>query len=124
MLFHTGLSLVCQAATWVREHRRFGLRILASSGGSMMSRALDGAVLAIVDATEHPGQAMATLEAALERVSPERVAVYTERAHDGLELFVRARGVSLLLGPMEPDQWDAMLQPRTGIAVRLPPGKS
>ena len=65
----------------------------------------------IIDATDSPRPAMVALGVCLEELSPDRIAVYTEQMHSGLEILVRSRGVALLLGPMSRLEWEAFLRP-------------
>lgn len=110
-LFYPEESLLLQVAAWQRTHGGHALRVVYAVDSLVTVRAIEKASLALIDATEFPGEAMAALERAIARLGPLRVAVYAERLHDGLELFVRVRGVPLLLGPLEPGEWEAFLEP-------------
>ena len=115
VLFQAEESLLFQVATWARTEGRFGVRLVTSQDPLIVARAIDDAILAIVDATSRPGEAMAILERSIARMGPGRIAVYGERMHEGLELFVRVRGVPLLLGPMSPPEWAAFFEPLVRI---------
>lgn len=93
-------------------HLRPGADIrLASSSLPATLRALASEVLAaVIDATEHPEAAMRTLGGVLAvlrtaEMKP-KLGVYTEKVYEGLEMFVRLRGILFLLGPMGPVEWD------------------
>ena len=88
--------------------------------------ALRHATMAVVDATEDPARAVAGFSLAIIELPSGCVAVYTETVHQGLELFVRARGVPLFLGPMSDAQWEGQFdvmrrslgrKPRFGFLV-------
>ena len=78
-----------------------------------MRRYLARSKAAVIDATERPEEAMGTLAQALgiRDPAPDKLSVYTETMHVGLEMFVRLRGVLLLLGPMDQAQWDGFFAP-------------
>jgi hypothetical protein len=122
VLFLAEESLLFQVATWVRTERRYSLRLVSSCDPLATARALDEAVIAIVDATREPGEALAVLERSIRRLGPGRLAVYSERMHDGLELFVRVRGAPLLLGPMSPPEWEAFFEPFVRVCTPLAEG--
>lgn len=111
VLLYPGQSLLLQAARWVRSADWPPPRLVASWDARQSAAELRDAAVAIIDATETPGEAMAALERCLPSLQPGRVAVYCEQVHAGLELFVRVRGVPLLLGPMSPREWSAFLEP-------------
>ena len=111
VLFYAGESLVAQIADWARSQWELALRLAAPSTAAEIGSALTRARAAIIDATEHPGRAMDALQQASDRIAAERVAVYTERPDEGVELFVRLRGVLLLLGPMSRVEWEGFFQP-------------
>ena len=71
---------------------------------------LTDADLTIIDATDRPQEALATLARVHGASDRLTVAVYSERMHEGLELFVRQRGILLLLGPMEQHEWEALFE--------------
>jgi hypothetical protein len=119
VLFYAEESLLYQVASWVRNEGRFSMRLVSSRDPVVVTRALDEAVVAIVDATRQPGEAMAVLERALQRIGPRRVAVYSEQLHNGLEVFVRVRGITLLAGPMSPPEWEAFFLPLETISIPL-----
>jgi hypothetical protein len=116
LLFFAGRSLLSQAGQWVLMHPGYSLRRAASVQPRTVRRALSGAVVVVIDATDWPGLAMAALERALAQCGPKQVAVYTEVIHEGLELFVRVRKALLLLGPMQPTEWEAFFSPRLPAA--------
>jgi len=119
VLFYAEESLLYQVAGWVRSEGRLSMRLVSSRDPIVIARALDDAVVVIVDATRQPGEAMAVLERALPRIGPRRVAVYSEQLHNGLEVFVRVRGVTLLAGPMSPPDWEAFFEPLWRLSIPL-----
>lgn len=119
VLFYAEQSLLTQVAAWVRGAGSLSLRLVASPDPLIVARALGDAVVAIIDATPRPGEAMAALERCLRSLSARQTAVYTEQMHHGLELFSRVRGVQLLMGPMSPPEWDAFFEPFESFAVPL-----
>jgi hypothetical protein len=73
--------------------------------------------VALIDATEDQFHAAEAFAEAAESLGAGAAAVYTERMHDGLELFVRSRGAQLLLGPLAEAEWDGF------FARTLPAGR-
>jgi hypothetical protein len=118
VLFLAEESLLFQVAAWVRTHGRYSLRLVMSSDPQVTARAADDAALAIIDATCRPGEALAILERELRCLGPQRLFVYSEQMHDGLELFVRVRGVTLLMGPMAAVEWEGALAPLAALTMR------
>lgn len=119
VLFFAEESLLFQVATWIRNEGRYSMRLVSSLDRAVIARAMDDALVAIVDATRQPGEAMAVLERALPRIGPRRIAVYSEQLHDGLEVFVRVRGVTLLAGPMSPPEWEAFFESLSRLSIPL-----
>ena len=66
--------------------------------------------ISVVDATEGPARATAAFVQLIAESGPDCVAVYTEKMHAGLELFVRSRGSLLLLGPMSDASWAGLFE--------------
>ena len=64
----------------------------------------------MVDATEDPAQATDAFLQAVARLGAAAVTMYTEAAHDDLELFVRMRGSMFLLGPLLDQQWEEVFE--------------
>jgi hypothetical protein len=122
VLFFAEESLLFQVASWVRSEGRFSMRLVTSRDPVVIARALDDAIVAILDATRQPGEAMAVLERAVPRIGPRRVAVYSEQLHNGLEVFVRVRGVTLLAGPMSPPEWEAFFESLSRLSIPLAEG--
>ena len=50
--------------------------------------------------------------------------MYSERMHEGLEMFVRSRGALLLLGPLSEAEWDAFFEPQAAGRRATFAGKS
>jgi hypothetical protein len=109
VLFSPSRSLLLQLAGCAGRHRDFALRLVYSQLPSMVGAALRAAAHSIIDATDQPDQAMATLSRAVEQFGRGRITVYTEIMHEGLEVFARSRGAPLLLGPMSQEEWARVL---------------
>lgn len=109
-LFYPGSSLVSQVVEWVRDRRRYCLRLAWSKRPAEIISVVDAAAMTIIEATEHPADAMMALEHVAARMPLPTIATYTERNHPGLEVFVRVRGIILLTGPMSDDRWAAFFQ--------------
>lgn len=111
VLFYSGESLVQQIADLDCARRDLSIRLASSVGSSGVKAALAEASVVIIDATERFPQALDVLQIALWQMRRESLAVYTERAHAGLEMFVRLRGVLFLLGPMSRQEWQSFFRP-------------
>ena len=110
ILFHAGQALVLQVADWIRKHTDFTLRLVSVDTPVAIEAAMNSAAMVIVDGTKDPDEAIEVLEIASECVGRDRVAVYTEQFHDGLEVVVRMLGSLLLPGPMSPIEWQAFFE--------------
>jgi hypothetical protein len=64
------------------------------------------ATLAIIDASEDHAQAIDAFSQSVARLGAYKTVVYTEKMHEGLELFVRFQGSLLLYGPLSQVQWE------------------
>jgi hypothetical protein len=102
-------SLYGQVVEEVGLCQRASLVTVTSTRPGAIRRAAAGAALVLVDVTEQICQAMAALDELAPILEPQRLAVYTERMHEGLERFVRVRGILLLLGPLEHAHWRGLL---------------
>ena len=71
----------------------------------------------VVDATDDPTVAIEAFREVAASLRAERVVVYTERMHPGLELVVRERGSLLLLGPLEDRAWRALFGKMCDVAT-------
>ena len=111
VLFYAEQSLTEQIVGFACKRRRLFVRSVSSCNPAVVNDALSNAGYSLIDATERPARAMDLLEYVLPRVGRERLAVYTERVYEGLEIFVRVRGVLLLLGPMTPTEWSGLFRP-------------
>jgi len=115
-------SLSGQVAHWARWHDDCMVEPVFGRSAMAIRRSLDGADMALVDASEDHAQAIDLFLQAVARLGTRRVAVYTERMHEGLELFVRTQGAWLLLGPLTNEQWEdffsSMLSPSQGEPAR------
>lgn len=125
VLFYPTDSLMRQVAEWAAECPGMSVRVVTPTTPSAVRRALGERSLALLDATERPLQAMDALVHVIEEKGADGAAVYTERVHEGLEIFIRMRGVLLLLGPMPTEEWQdllCVLRRRNTVAPgRLPP---
>lgn len=110
VLFYPGSSLVSQVVEWVRDRRRYCLRLAWPKRPAEIISVVDAAAMTILDATEQPGDAMTALAHVAAGMPLATIATYTERNHPGLEVFVRVRGIMLLTGPMSDDRWAAFFQ--------------
>jgi hypothetical protein len=99
-------SLVRQLEGWQRNHPDVSLRRTAPGGEAVAD--LTDADLTIIDATDRPREALEVLARICGGSDRLPVTVYSERMHEGLELFVRQCGILLLLGPMEQHEWEAL----------------
>jgi hypothetical protein len=117
LLLYPGEHLESLARRWLRAHRECRLRVSGARSLPAIRRALEGATAVIVDATDDHAQAVDALLQAVARRGSKAVAVYTERMHDGLELFVRMQGALLLLGPINDREWDGFCRPRVQEAL-------
>ncbi len=59
----------------------------------------------LIDGTRRPTSALRAVQDVAKCIDARLVTVHSELVHPGLELFVRMRGALLLLGPLEPPQW-------------------
>ena len=71
---------------------------------------MEGADLALIDATDDHAQAADAFSQAAGKVGVGATAMYSEQMHEGLETFVRSRGALLLLGPLSEVEWDAFFE--------------
>ncbi len=110
-------SLSQQVALWARNHEDCGIEPIFDRSVWAIRRSLSGTKVVLVDASHDHAQAIELFSQALARHGARRVAVYTERMHEGLELFVRTQGAWLLLGPLDERQWDEF------FASMLPPAE-
>jgi hypothetical protein len=108
--FYPSRSLSDQLENWW-EHRG-GPRIDFSFERSLdgIRRNIQNVDFVLVDATEDPAQASDAYFQIIKSLGPESMSVYTNIAHEGLELLVRRLGVALLLGPMSFPEWDDFFQ--------------
>jgi hypothetical protein len=120
-VFYPGNLLMHQVSDWAIHYPAHDFVFCFPRTAAEVRRVLRQSAIAIVDATDDPAQAMAAIAQATDLLERERVAVYTESIHEGLELFVRARGVLLLLGPMGNAPWDDQLTTMIQLAARRHP---
>src|SRR5208282_4126368 len=99
-------SLSRQVAQWASKHKDCGIEPICGRLPLEIRRSLIGADVVLVDASDDHAQAIELFSQSVARLGSRRVAVYTERMHEGLELFVRTQGAWLLLGPLGDGQWE------------------
>jgi hypothetical protein len=108
-------------ALWARLHEDCGIEPVLGRSAWEIRRSLVGAKRVLVDASDDHAQAIELFSQSIARLGSRHVAVYTERMHEGLELFVRRQGAWLLLGPLTTQQWEeffsSMLPPANEEAV-------
>jgi hypothetical protein len=113
-------SLSRQVALWARKHEECDIESLFDRAILKIRRSLDEADLVLVDASDDHEQAIELFCQSLAGLGARRVAVYTERMHEGLELFVRTQGAWLLLGPLDERQWEEFFSTMLPAAGRKP----
>ncbi len=118
-VFYPGNSLMHQVSNCAIRHPAYDFALSFAQSLHEIRSVLRCTVITIVDATEDPLRAMAAFTQALTALEADRVAVYTETMHEGLELFVRVRGASLLLGPMSDAPWEDQLEKMLESAGRM-----
>ncbi len=106
-LFYACDSLARQVAKWAKQ--RPGCAVYCSVARLLpeIRAVLAQADVALIDATEDRRQAADAFAQAVGSLGVGAAAMYTERMHEGLELFVRSRGAQLLLGPLAEAEWEA-----------------
>ena len=114
-------SLSSQVARWGREHDDCRIEPTFARNVWDIRRSYEGADIVVVDATEDHAQAIDAFSQSVARLGSGRTLVYTERMHDGLELFVRTQGSWLLLGPLDEVQWDELF---TTMLTAIPEGQT
>ena len=110
-IFYPDDRLLLDLAQWFHRNPRFHMEVVLSRQTSVMRSIAVQATFLIINATQCLDPAITALGVALECVPCERILLYTERMHEGLELFVRCRGVLMLLGPASQIEWEAALLP-------------
>ena len=118
VLFYAGDSLLEQVSEWICDSMMLPLNLVSSCSAFSVEESMNTAECAIIDATMNPGKAMDILQIAMPLAGRDRLVVYTERTHDGLELFVRMRGVPLLLGPMSEAEWEGVFPTRHSLPIK------
>lgn len=99
------MSLLVHMGGWLHDNRTFQLRLVPFRQGEQIQEVLDAGDIAIIDGSEDPAAAAAVLERCLETIGAENTAVFSERAHDALEVFTREQGVLYVLDPATPVMW-------------------
>ncbi len=99
-------SLTGQVVQWAEGRDDCRVDPVFARSAMAIRRSLERADLALVDASDDHEQAIDLYSQAVARLGSRKASVYTERMHDGLELFVRTHGSWLLLGPLTDQQWN------------------
>ncbi len=99
-------SLSRQVALWARTHEDCEIEPVFDRSVLEIRRSLSGVDRVLVDASRDHAQAIQLFSQSIVGLGSRHVAVYTERMHEGLELFVRTQGAWLLLGPLNNWQWE------------------
>jgi hypothetical protein len=110
-------SLSRQVGLWARQHMDCGIDPVFGRLPMEIRHSLNGADLVLVDASDDHAQAIELFSQSVARLGSRRVAVYTERMHEGLEIFVRTQGAWLLMGPLSNGQWEEF------FSSMLPPAR-
>ncbi len=109
LLLYPQDSLKDQVCVWAKRHPDRWVQTSFERSLPAIRQTLRCADSAIVDATADPALAIDAFLQAASQMGPEAVALYTEVAHEGLELFVRVRGSLVLFGPLFVEQWEEFL---------------
>jgi hypothetical protein len=99
-------SLSRQVAFWADNREDCRIAQIFSRKAMEIRRSLSGADLVLVDASADHAQAIELFSQSVAKFGSRGLAVYTERMHEGLELFVRTQGAWLLMGPLDDRQWE------------------
>jgi len=121
VLIYAGQPLVLQVAEWIRKHTDYTLRLVSAEAPVAVEAAVNSAAMVIIDGSKDPDGAIDVLEIAAERLGRQRIAVYTEKFHDGLEVLVRMHGCLMLPGPMSAFEWEGVFEPVRRGAVAAEP---
>jgi len=113
-------SLFRQVTLWAHEREDCGIEPVFSRSALEIRRSLNGTDMVLVDASDDHAQAIELFLQSVARLGSRRVAVYTERMHAGLEVFVRTQGAWLLFGPLDSKQWEEFFSSMLPRARREP----
>ena len=108
-LFYPCDSLSRQITSWARKHPGCTIQSSFSKTLPEIRSVLERVDVAVVDATEDHAQAADAFLQASARLGTNGAAMYSERMHDDMEVFVRSRGALVLLGPLDEAEWDGFL---------------
>jgi hypothetical protein len=106
VMFYPSTSLVRQMAAWARKHAEGRVMPAFARSVHEIRSSIEATDLVLVDATQDHAQAIDAFSQVLGHLGSGRTVVYTERMHEGLELFVRTQGAQLLFGPLSEGQWE------------------
>ena len=110
LLLYPGESLKEQISRWALQHPERQVNVSFEQSLPGIRRLLRHADATLLDATQDPSMAIEAFLQAVSCLGTDAVTVYAETLHDGLEFFVRLRGVPFLLGPLCDEQWDAFFE--------------
>jgi len=113
-------SLSRQLALWASRRGGYRVEPVFDRSATEVRRWLSDAELVLVDATDDHAQAIESFSQSVAGLGARRVAVYTERMHEGLELLVRKQGTWSLLGPLEQWQWEDFFSSMLPAAEQAP----
>ena len=120
VVFHSGDSLMRQLGVWSDGYPECNLCLSSAESLLEIYKASRRGAFVLIDVAEDPKRArLVMLQVTAAREAPA-VAVYTEVADEGLELFVRTRGGLLLLGPMSNASWDGVFEGVLQSSARKP----
>jgi len=106
LLLYPGDSLKEQITCWSGQHPERQAELSSERSLPKIRALLHRATTVLIDATSDPCMATDAFLQAIARLGAGAVAVYTEKMHDDLELFVRMHGSLFLLGPLWNEQWE------------------
>jgi hypothetical protein len=110
LLLYAGESFRDQIGLWAFHHPQRRVDVSCERSLPAIRQLLSHVRATVVDATEDPSQATDAFLQAVARLGAAAVTMYSESAHDDLELFVRMRGSLFLLGPLLDQQWEEVLE--------------
>jgi hypothetical protein len=110
VLFYPNRLLTNQVFDWADRHGGCKTSVAFERTLPGIRKCLRRCELAVINATDDPSQASDAFLQAVSILKCDSVAVYTEKMHEGLELFVRTLGAPLLLGPMNFEEVEDYLE--------------
>lgn len=110
LLLYPGKSLKSQIDLWAFGCSERQVDVSFEQSLPAIRRLVRRANAVLVDATEDPSQATDAFLQATAQLGTASVAMYTETAHEGLEVFVRIQGSLFFLGPLLANNWDGFFE--------------